>query len=102
MVRFLPGSPGALLTVILQVAFFWIALLVSHRKMRFCLQFHGKAELFLSDHFDDVWAESIEGKCRVHTFKKYTQMDDLGPDDYYCRFEYKALTGAFSPDKVAV
>jgi hypothetical protein len=70
--------------------------------MRFCLQFHGKAELFLSDHFDDVWAESIEGKCRVHTFKKYTQMDDLGPDDYYCRFEYKALTGAFSPDKVAV
>ncbi|GAQ78729.1 PHD finger family protein [Klebsormidium nitens] len=64
--------------------------------------FHGKAELFLSDHYDEVWAEAIMGKCRVHGFKKYIQMEDLGEDDFYCRFEYKAKTGSFMPDKVAV
>jgi hypothetical protein len=49
-----------------------------------------------------VWAESIEGKCKVHGFKKYTQMENLQDNDYYYRFEYKAKTGAFHPDKVAV
>lgn len=37
------------------------------------------------------------------TVAKYLiQMEDLGEDDFYCRFEYKAKTGAFMPDKVAV
>lgn len=65
-------------------------------------QFHGAKELFLSDHFDVQSADTIEGMCVVHTFKNYTKLENVKPEDYYCRFEYKAATGAFVPDRVAV
>ncbi|KAB2082179.1 BAH and coiled-coil domain-containing 1 [Gossypium arboreum] len=65
-------------------------------------QFHGAKELFLSDHYDVQSAHTIEGKCIVHSFKNYTKLEDVGAEDYYCRFEYKAATGAFTPDRVAV
>ncbi|KAG7022847.1 Chromatin remodeling protein EBS [Cucurbita argyrosperma subsp. argyrosperma] len=65
-------------------------------------QFHGAKELFLSDHFDVQSAHTIEGKCTVHSFKNYTKLDNVGAEDYFCRFEYKAATGGFTPDRVAV
>jgi hypothetical protein len=65
-------------------------------------QFHGAKELFLSDHFDLQSANTIEGKCIVHSFKNYTKLDNVGPEDFFCRFEYKAASGAFTPDCVAV
>ena len=65
-------------------------------------QFHGAKELFLSDHYDIQSAHTIEGKCVVHSFKNYTKLENVGAEDYYCRFEYKAATGAFTPDRVAV
>ncbi|GMH05278.1 hypothetical protein Nepgr_007118 [Nepenthes gracilis] len=65
-------------------------------------QFHGAKELFLSDHYDVQSALSIEGKCTVHSFKNYTKLENVGADDYFCRFEYKAANGAFTPDRVAV
>ncbi|BBH00703.1 PHD finger family protein / bromo-adjacent homology domain-containing protein [Prunus dulcis] len=65
-------------------------------------QFHGAKELFLSDHYDVQSAHTIEGKCTVHSFKSYTKLENVGAEDYYCRFEYKAATGAFTPDRVAV
>lgn len=65
-------------------------------------QFHGAKELFLSDHYDIQSADTIEGKCTVHTFKNYTKLESVGTDDYFCRFEYKAATGGFTPDRVAV
>jgi len=65
-------------------------------------QFHGSKELFLSDHCDVQSAHTIEGKCIVHSFKNYTKLENVGAEDYYCRFEYKAATGAFMPDRVAV
>ena len=65
-------------------------------------QFHGAKELFLSDHFDLQSAHTIEGKCAVHSFKNYTKLDNVGPEDFFCRFEYKAATGSFTPDRVAV
>jgi hypothetical protein len=65
-------------------------------------QFHGSKELFLSDHYDIQSADTIEGKCTVHTFKNYTKLDSVGTEDYFCRFEYKASTGGFTPDRVAV
>ncbi|XP_047312137.1 chromatin remodeling protein EBS-like [Impatiens glandulifera] len=64
--------------------------------------FHGCKELFLSDHYDFQSAHTIEGKCTVHSFKNYTKLEDVTPEDYYCRFEYKSATGAFIPDRVAV
>ncbi|XP_019159258.1 PREDICTED: chromatin remodeling protein EBS-like [Ipomoea nil] len=65
-------------------------------------QFHGAKELFLSDHYDIQSAHTIEGKCIVHSFKNYTKLENVGPEDYFCRFEYKAATGGFTPDRVAV
>uniref|UniRef100_A0A0C9RRK8 TSA: Wollemia nobilis Ref_Wollemi_Transcript_18923_1233 transcribed RNA sequence n=1 Tax=Wollemia nobilis TaxID=56998 RepID=A0A0C9RRK8_9CONI len=65
-------------------------------------QFHGVKELFLSDHFDTQSADTIEDKCVVHSFKNYTKLESVGAEDYFCRFEYKAATGAFTPDRVAV
>jgi len=65
-------------------------------------QFHGAKELFLSDHYDIQSAHTIEGKCTVHTFKSYTKLDNVGSEDYFCRFEYKAVSGGFTPDRVAV
>ncbi|XP_022852485.1 chromatin remodeling protein EBS-like [Olea europaea var. sylvestris] len=65
-------------------------------------QFHGAKELFLSDHHDMQSAHTIEGKCIVHSFKNYTKLENVGAEDYFCRFEYKAATGGFTPDRVAV
>ena len=65
-------------------------------------QFHGSKELFLSDHVDNQSADTIEAKCTVHTFRNYTKLESVGNDDYFCRFEYKASTGGFTPDRVAV
>ncbi|KAM0012835.1 putative BAH domain-containing protein [Helianthus debilis subsp. tardiflorus] len=65
-------------------------------------QFHGSKEVFLSDHRDFQSADTIEGKCTVHSFKSYTKLDAVGNDDYFCRFEYNSVTGAFVPDRVAV
>ncbi|KAK1307486.1 hypothetical protein QJS10_CPA10g01700 [Acorus calamus] len=65
-------------------------------------QFHGAKELFLSDHYDVQSAHTIEGKCVVHSFKSYTKLANVGAEDYFCRFEYKAATGGFTPDRVAV
>lgn len=65
-------------------------------------QFHGAKELFLSDHYDFQSANTIEGKCIVHSFRNYTKLENVGPEDYFCRFDYKAATGGFTPDRVAV
>ncbi|XP_022971449.1 chromatin remodeling protein SHL isoform X3 [Cucurbita maxima] len=65
-------------------------------------QFHGSKELFLSDHYDVQSADTIEGKCTVHTFKNYTKLDAVGNEDYFSRFDYNSATGAFTPDRVAV
>eukprot|EP00249_Psilotum_nudum_P030572 c43327_g1_i1 orf=207-767(+) len=65
-------------------------------------QFHGSKELFLSDHYDTCSPEAVESKCTVHSFKDYTRLDHVGEEDFYCRFEYKAASGTFIPDRVAV
>lgn len=65
-------------------------------------QFHGKKELFLSNDVDTQSADTILDKCIVHTYKRYTSLEDVGPEDYFCRFEYKHATGCFTPDSVLV
>ena len=65
-------------------------------------RFHGAKELFLSDHYDVQSADTIEGKCTVHSFKNYTKLDTVGNEDFFCRFEYKSATGSFVPDRIAV
>ncbi|KAJ3669872.1 hypothetical protein LUZ60_010196 [Juncus effusus] len=65
-------------------------------------QFHGAKEVFLSDHYDVQSADTIEGKCNVHSFRNYTKLDEVGTEDFFCRFEYKSATGSFVPDRIAV
>ncbi|XP_057764975.1 chromatin remodeling protein EBS-like [Salvia miltiorrhiza] len=57
------------------------------------LDFHGEKELFLSDHYDVQSAHTIEAKCTVHSFEDYTKLEDVTPEDYYCRFQYRAASG---------
>ncbi|KAK1353446.1 Chromatin remodeling protein EBS [Heracleum sosnowskyi] len=65
-------------------------------------KFHGAKELFLSDHYDTQSAKTIEGKCIVHSFEEYTNLEHVGAADYYSRFEYKARTKKITPVRVAV
>lgn len=64
--------------------------------------FHGSKEVFLSDHYDVQSADTIEGKCNVHSFRSYTKLDSVNAEDYFCRFEYKSASGSFVPDRIAV
>jgi len=64
--------------------------------------FHGSKEVFLSDHYDVQSADTIEGKCNVHSFRTYTKLDSVNAEDFFCRFEYKSATGSFVPDRIAV
>eukprot|EP00897_Mesotaenium_endlicherianum_P001125 jgi/Mesen1/11012/ME000098S10402 len=64
--------------------------------------FHGQKELFLSDHYDVTSADTIEGKCNVYSFQEYQALSSVDDDEYFCRFEYKAASGAFHPDHVTV
>ncbi|BAF13492.1 chromatin remodeling protein EBS [Oryza sativa Japonica Group] len=64
--------------------------------------FHGSKEVFLSDHYDSQSADTIEGKCYVHTFRDYTKLRSVSAEDFFCRFEYKSATGSFVPDRIAV
>uniref|UniRef100_A0A0E0P2L9 PHD-type domain-containing protein n=1 Tax=Oryza rufipogon TaxID=4529 RepID=A0A0E0P2L9_ORYRU len=47
-------------------------------------------------------ADTIEGKCYVHTFRDYTKLRSVSAEDFFCRFEYKSATGSFVPDRIAV
>lgn len=64
--------------------------------------FHGEKEVFLSDHYDVCSVDAIIGPCTVHSFKNYVKLDSVEAEDYFCRFEYRASTGTFKPDYVAV
>ncbi|KAI7748304.1 hypothetical protein M8C21_012111, partial [Ambrosia artemisiifolia] len=65
-------------------------------------QYHGSKEVFLSDHHDVQSAETIEGKCTVHTFKRYMKLEAVGNDEFFCRFQYVSATGDFNPNKAVV
>ncbi|KAL8461521.1 hypothetical protein ACS0TY_032850 [Phlomoides rotata] len=65
-------------------------------------EFHGAKELFLSDHFDIQSADTIEGKCTVHSFEKYTHLENVSHEDYYCRFEYRPTSRVLLPNLVVV
>ena len=49
-------------------------------------------KLFLSNHYDVQSARTIEGKCIAHSFKNYTKPENVGAEDYYCRFVMKRDT----------
>lgn len=65
-------------------------------------QFHGAKELLLSDHYETLSANKIEGKCIVHSFLDYTKLENIGSGDYYSRFGYKVGTNEVTPDRVPV
>ncbi|KAL6782583.1 hypothetical protein ACKKBG_A07365 [Auxenochlorella protothecoides x Auxenochlorella symbiontica] len=73
--------------------------------------YHGRDELFPSDHYDDINVQSVEGPCRVLTRGEYTEATEqvangLKEDDgipcFYTCVEYKAAKRAFHPDRIDV
>ncbi|GJY05152.1 bromo adjacent homology domain, zinc finger, RING/FYVE/PHD-type containing protein [Tanacetum coccineum] len=60
--------------------------------------FHGSRELFLTDHYDSQEANTIDGKCVVHSFTTYTGTGHdyvVTPNDYFSRLEYQKLDGSY-------
>uniref|UniRef100_A0A7N0UMD8 BAH domain-containing protein n=1 Tax=Kalanchoe fedtschenkoi TaxID=63787 RepID=A0A7N0UMD8_KALFE len=64
--------------------------------------FHGKNELFLSNHVDTQLPESIEGKCNVCTFEEYLKLDVVENTDYFYRLQYDPNTQQFNPNRLEV
>jgi len=64
--------------------------------------FHGKNELFLSDHFDWCSHRCVDSKCNIHTLRQYQELPQVTDRDYFSRFVYKAKQKRFKPDRVPV
>ncbi|XP_071699612.1 chromatin remodeling protein EBS-like [Rutidosis leptorrhynchoides] len=64
--------------------------------------FHGTKELFSSDHVDTQSVDTIVEKCNVYSMDEYNNLDKVEENDFFCRFEYQRLTGAFSPESITV
>jgi len=64
--------------------------------------FHGEREVFSSDHLDTVHKNTVIGKCRVHTLKKYEALAQVTDQDFFSRFNYKPANKEFEPDRVPV
>ncbi|KAE9590599.1 putative chromatin regulator PHD family [Lupinus albus] len=65
-------------------------------------QFHGARELFLTDQYSAQSADTIHGKCNVHSFENYNELRNINAWDYYSRFHYSVSTGVFTPDQIRV
>uniref|UniRef100_A0A7N0V6U5 BAH domain-containing protein n=1 Tax=Kalanchoe fedtschenkoi TaxID=63787 RepID=A0A7N0V6U5_KALFE len=63
--------------------------------------FHGFRKLFLSDHSGDHYVKCIDGKCNVHTFDEFQELN-LVMDDNYLRFQYLHAEGKLIPESVEV
>ncbi|MFS7929274.1 putative [histone H3]-dimethyl-L-lysine(36) demethylase chromatin regulator PHD family [Helianthus anomalus] len=63
------------------------------------LVFQGKNELLSSNWNDTVTADSIIGKCTVHTFDIYEKLKDVGPNDFFSRSKYNHFTKAYDPEE---
>ncbi|CAM8910903.1 unnamed protein product [Rhodiola kirilowii] len=64
--------------------------------------FHGLKELFCSDHSEEIFAECIDGKCNVHSFDDYQQLELVRDVDYFTRFNYIYREERLVPDQVEV
>ncbi|GKC23958.1 bromo adjacent homology domain, zinc finger, RING/FYVE/PHD-type containing protein [Tanacetum coccineum] len=64
--------------------------------------FHGKNELFLTNHTHTQSAHKILRKCVLRSFLSYARLKDPGEHDYFIRFHYDHETGWFSPDAIEV
>ncbi|MCE3051203.1 bromo adjacent y domain containing 1, partial [Datura stramonium] len=52
--------------------------------------------------FAEVSLHTIEGKCIVHSFKNYTKLENVGPEDYHVGLSIKRQLEPLEADRVAV
>eukprot|EP00884_Botryococcus_braunii_P003757 jgi/Botrbrau1/13382/Bobra.0194s0013.2 len=64
--------------------------------------FHGRQELFRSNHEDEVYLETVLGRCSVHTVEEYVALESPGETDFFVRMDYDPSKREFSPDEVSV
>ncbi|PWA79961.1 hypothetical protein CTI12_AA086390 [Artemisia annua] len=63
--------------------------------------FHGDKEVILSDHQELHNANTIIGKCDVHSLAEYIKLKNVEDKDYFSRFEYMATKERLKNKKVA-
>uniref|UniRef100_A0A7N0TTS9 PHD-type domain-containing protein n=1 Tax=Kalanchoe fedtschenkoi TaxID=63787 RepID=A0A7N0TTS9_KALFE len=61
---------------------------------------HGISELLKSNHYDNLWPESVDGKWKVHDIKEYQRLEIVGPADYYCRIKYDMKSESYQSEKL--
>ena len=67
-----------------------------HKRKRFL----GKKELFESNNLDVQSAETVIGKCIVHSFDDYTKLDPVHDEDYFSPFKYDYTNKTYTPHPV--
>lgn len=60
--------------------------------------FFGQAELFTSDHIQDIGVHCIYAKVKVIPFEEYWEAWEVSSDTYYYRAHYEHATGSIKPD----
>lgn len=66
------------------------------------LRFHGKRELFMSNHVDTISQKCIMGRCFVMHMDEYVTLDIIEENVYFYRFFYIPITGSICPDEIQV
>lgn len=64
--------------------------------------YHGKHELFESDHSDLIHSDTVMGPCYVHSYEDYLNLDTVTSIDYFCRWKYMVKKKKFYPEKVNI
>mmetsp|Transcript_34358 Transcript_34358/g.38944 ORF Transcript_34358/g.38944 Transcript_34358/m.38944 type:complete len:283 (+) Transcript_34358:190-1038(+) len=65
------------------------------------VDFVSDAEVFETDHRDDIFVESIIGQCRVYTFEEYESLGQIPPNTYYSRARYELRKNIINPSPKA-
>lgn len=62
-------------------------------------KFHGRNEVFESDHYDYVPYDTIEDKCQIHSLNEYMALGEVEDTDFFTRFKYKTSEQVLTPAK---
>jgi hypothetical protein len=55
------------------------------------------SELFLTNHTDKVWVQSINGKIEIHDLESFDSMSIVPSNAYLCRAEYDHIKKKLKP-----
>ena len=61
------------------------------------LRYIGDNEVFLTNHFDKIYPDSINGRCRVYPIMEYDELNNVDNLTYFTRANYSPLQKTLDP-----